>query len=475
MRDPLQHAPLPHEVAVRQQRRIVGTLVRDGEGRARRRADGRPGARRPGRGPGTALRRPQRATGYQQEGEERQEDRARPCSIATRHRLRFRSLRPAAYRAIADPETGQIPEGQSRRACSSRRHAQRTDRPGRESRAAAAPVPGQHADPAHRASARARATGHAGRRPRRPPRRGRRAGVRLALVAGRLADGPGRPGGVPVARRLARRASGRISPTCGTTTSSARRSRSRPTTSTASSAATPRSRGSASALRRRGLRLLLDFVPNHVAPDHPWVRAASRVLHRGHRRRPRPRAAATGSAVPAAAACSPTAAIPYFPGWPDTLQLNYRHAGLREAMTRRAARASRSGATASAATWRCWCCPTSSADLGRSREPARRLATADQPFWPEAIARVRGAHPGVPLHGRGLLGPRVDAAAAGLRLHLRQAALRPAARRRRPAGARSTCCADPDFQARSARFLENHDEPRAAAVFGARACTGRPR
>ena len=24
-------------------------------------------------------------------------------------------------------------------------------------------------------------------------------------------------------------------------------------------------------LRERGLRLILDFVPNHVAPDHPWV------------------------------------------------------------------------------------------------------------------------------------------------------------------------------------------------------------
>jgi hypothetical protein len=27
------------------------------------------------------------------------------------------------------------------------------------------------------------------------------------------------------------------------------------------------------ALAKRGLRLLLDFVPNHVAPDHPWVEA----------------------------------------------------------------------------------------------------------------------------------------------------------------------------------------------------------
>jgi len=26
-----------------------------------------------------------------------------------------------------------------------------------------------------------------------------------------------------------------------------------------------------SELARRGLKLILDFVPNHVAPDHPWV------------------------------------------------------------------------------------------------------------------------------------------------------------------------------------------------------------
>ena len=58
----------------------------------------------------------------------------------------------------------------------------------------------------------------------------------------------------------------------------------------------------------------------------------------------------------------------------------------------------------------------------------------------------------------------MDAPAAGLRLHLRQAALRPPARRPRPAGAR----AFPrglDYQDKLARFLENHDEPRAAAVF----------
>src|SRR5512139_3993069 len=31
----------------------------------------------------------------------------------------------------------------------------------------------------------------------------------------------------------------------------------------------------------RGLRLILDFVPNHVAPDHPWVRSHPEYFVRG--------------------------------------------------------------------------------------------------------------------------------------------------------------------------------------------------
>src|SRR5262245_48700099 len=41
------------------------------------------------------------------------------------------------------------------------------------------------------------------------------------------------------------------------------------------------------------------------------------------------------------------------------------------------------------------------------------------------------------LHGRGLLGPGMDAAATGLRLHLRQTAVRPPPRRAGPASARA--------------------------------------
>jgi glycosidase len=33
-------------------------------------------------------------------------------------------------------------------------------------------------------------------------------------------------------------------------------------------------------VRRRGLRLMLDFVPNRMGPDHPWVEEPQRVAQR---------------------------------------------------------------------------------------------------------------------------------------------------------------------------------------------------
>jgi hypothetical protein len=102
---------------------------------------------------------------------------------------------------------------------------------------------------------------------------------------------------------------------------------------------------------------------------------------------------------------------------------------------------------------------------GERAIPRDGSATADQPFWPEAIARVKARTPGFlfmaevywdlewTLQQQGFdftydkrLYDRLHAGdARAVREHLR---------------------ATPEFQERSARFLENHDEPRAAAVFG---------
>jgi glycosidase len=87
-------------------------------------------------------------------------------------------------------------------------------------------------------------------------------------------------------------------------------------------------------LRQRGLRLMLDYVPNHTALDHAWVWEHPEYYISGSdddlKREPQNYyRAGTRSGWQILA----HGRDPYFSGWPDSLQLNYRHAGLRQAMT----------------------------------------------------------------------------------------------------------------------------------------------
>ena len=86
-------------------------------------------------------------------------------------------------------------------------------------------------------------------------------------------------------------------------------------------------------LRKRKLKLLVDFVPNHSAPDHPWVQAHPEFYIQGSEadleREPHNYRRLETPSGPIILAYGRD---PYFAGWPDTFQLNYRHPGLREAM-----------------------------------------------------------------------------------------------------------------------------------------------
>lgn len=73
-------------------------------------------------------------------------------------------------------------------------------------------------------------------------------------------------------------------------------------------------------MRRRGMRLMLDFVPNHVALDHPWVEDRPELLMAGTAAQ---LAAEPGNYVRLGAAVLAHGRDPNFPGWPDTLQLDY--------------------------------------------------------------------------------------------------------------------------------------------------------
>jgi len=104
---------------------------------------------------------------------------------------------------------------------------------------------------------------------------------------------------------------------------------------------------------------------------------------------------------------------PYFPGWPDTLQLDYGNPATQAAM-----RAELQVIAARCDGVRC--------DMAMLVLPdvfARTWGIAAAPFWPGAIASVRDRVPGFLFMAEVYWGSRSDPTAARLRLFLRQAAL----------------------------------------------------
>jgi hypothetical protein len=218
-------------------------------------------------------------------------------------------------------------------------------------------------------------------------------------------------------------------------------------------------------LARRGLKLLLDFVPNHVAPDHPWVDQHPEFFIEGTeddlRREPQNWgrfSTSRGSRVLA------YGRDPYFAGWPDTVQLNYQHAGLRESMLGELGRVAGrcDGVRCDMAMLvqpevfrRTW------GDRARPRDGS---PVVDQPFWNDAISRIRRRHPEFVFVAEVYWDMEWELQQAGFdytydkRLYDRLV-------EGHGRSAREHLLAAPDFQDHSLRFLENHDEPRAAGTF----------
>jgi hypothetical protein len=81
-------------------------------------------------------------------------------------------------------------------------------------------------------------------------------------------------------------------------------------------------------LAKLGIRLILDFVPNHLGLDHEWVRSHPEyfVGQTQHFPDSFPVETASGQRFLA------HGKDPYFPGWTDTVQLDYRRSETRGAM-----------------------------------------------------------------------------------------------------------------------------------------------
>ena len=208
-------------------------------------------------------------------------------------------------------------------------------------------------------------------------------------------------------------------------------------------------------LQKRGLKLMLDFVPNHMAPDHSWIGAHPEYFIAGTEedlaREPQNYIRVKRKKGDLILAFGRD---PYFPGWPDTLQLDYGHPQMQEAMIDELLKISGQ-------------CDGVRCDMAMLVLPEvfeRTWGRRPEPFWPRATQKVRDKHPDFCFmaevywdmewtlqqqgfdytYDKRLYDRLCEGHARPVREHLR---------------------ADLEYQAKLARFLENHDEPRAATAF----------
>jgi hypothetical protein len=209
-------------------------------------------------------------------------------------------------------------------------------------------------------------------------------------------------------------------------------------------------------LRRRGLRLILDFVPNHVAPDHPWVEAHPEFFVRGSADDARRDPASFVDLGGTVFACGRD---PYFPAWSDVLQLNAFEPGLREAAVE---------TIADLATQcdgiRCDMAMLMLNSVFERTWGARAGARPAADYWPTVIAAIKGRHPDFLFLAEAYWDLEWELLQQGFD-YCYDKKLYDRMEHGEAESVRQHLLAEPAYQDRAVRFIENHDEPRAATAF----------
>jgi len=206
----------------------------------------------------------------------------------------------------------------------------------------------------------------------------------------------------------------------------------------------------------RGLRLILDFVPNHVAPDHPWVGEHPEYFVRGTAADARNDPA---SFVELGGTVFARGRDPYFPAWPDVLQLDAFQPGLRQAVVE----------TISKIAEQCdgIRCDMAMLMLNAIFERtwgARAGAKPADDYWATVIAAIKDKNREFKFIAEAYWNLEWELQQQGFD-HCYDKKLYDRMEHGDAESVRQHLLGDPSYQDKMIRFIENHDEPRAAATF----------
>jgi hypothetical protein len=210
------------------------------------------------------------------------------------------------------------------------------------------------------------------------------------------------------------------------------------------------------ALTKRGIRLILDFVPNHVAPDHPWVFDHPEYFVQGSADDARNDPASFVEAGGKVFACGRD---PFFPAWPDVLQLNAFQPGLRQAVIDTV-----SSIAGQCDGIRCDMSMLMQNTIFERTWGSRAGAKPVNDYWTTVIPAIKAKWPEFRFIAEAYWDLEWELQQQGFD-HCYDKKLYDRMEHGDAESVRLHLLADSSYQQGMVRFIENHDEPRAAAAF----------